>query len=63
MVMGKFCEVWPFLQLTENFYWRPLGKHELARDESAQVILDKSDITYEMVSEVENLGRDVATLV
>lgn len=54
MVTGKFCEVWPFLQLTERLYWGPFGKHELARDDSPQVILHKSDITYEMASEVQH---------
>lgn len=63
MVMEKFCDVWPFLQLIERLYWGPFGKHKLARDNSPQVILYKSDTTYEMVSEAQNLGRDVAKLV
>lgn len=62
MVMGKFCEVWPFVQLTERLYWGHFGKHKYARDDSPQVILYKSDITYEMVSEMQNLGRDIAKL-
>lgn len=63
MVMGEFCEVWPFLQSTERLYLGPFGKHELAKDNSPQVIFHKSDIIYEMVPEVQNLGRDVAKLV
>lgn len=47
-------------QIIERFYLGPFGKHKLARDDSPQVILYKSNITYEIVSEVQNLGRDVA---
>ena len=51
-----------FSHITERPYWGPFGKHDLARANSTEVILYKSEITEETISEIPNLGRDVAKL-